>query len=250
MMTDVGIILGTAAYMSPEQARGKPADKRSDIWAFGVVLAEMVSGRMLFHGETISDTIAAVLTREPDLDAVPPALRRLVRLCLSKDPRQRLRHIGDALALVDDSSLAATPERSRRVWSWAYATALVGLAAIAVTVAWLSLRQRVVNDEVTKFYVDAPPGAAFNYTYTASAISPDGRQMVFRVATASEAPALWLRPLDTLEGRRIVGTDSADFPFWSPDGAPSVSSRRVSSSASISAAAHRSSSAMPQMPTS
>jgi eukaryotic-like serine/threonine-protein kinase len=216
--TQLGMIIGTAAYMSPEQAKGKPADQRSDIWAFGVVLAEMVSGRRMFDGETITDTIAAVLTREPDLDGVPPTLRRLVRLCLSKDPRQRLRHIGDAVALVDDSTATATPARARRAWPWVSIAASVVLVGIAVAVTWLSLRPRVVNDEVTKFYVDAPPGAAFNYTYTAASISPDGRQMVFRVATANEAPALWLRPLDSLDGRRIAGSDGADMPFWSPDG--------------------------------
>jgi Tol biopolymer transport system component len=218
VMTDVGIILGTAAYMSPEQARGRPADQRGDIWAFGVVLAEMTSGRRLFDGETISDSIAAVLTRQPDLDAVPRALHRLIRLCLAKDPRQRLRHIGDALALVDDFSSTVTPDRARRHWSWAYTTALVAVAGIVVAVAWLMLRARTVDVAVTRFYVNAPPGAAFNYTYTALAISPDGRQMVFRLATATEAPSLWLRPLETLEPRRIAGADGADFPFWSPDG--------------------------------
>src|SRR5688572_6777779 len=89
-VTSVGMILGTAAYMSPEQARGKTADQRSDIWAFGVVLAEMVGGRRLFEGQTISDTLAAVLTREPDLSGIPLSLRRLIRLCLAKDPRERL----------------------------------------------------------------------------------------------------------------------------------------------------------------
>ena len=216
-LTSVGMILGTAAYMSPEQARGKPADHRSDIWSFGVVLAEMVSGRRLFDGETISDTIAAVLTREPDLSSIPPSLRRLIRLCLAKDPRERLRHIGDALAVVDDSSLTASPVSGRHVWSWAYAAATVAAVAIAVSVSWWAFRPGTVVDAVTSFYLDAPSGSAFNYTYTASAISPDGRHIVFRVATASQAPALWLRPLNSLEGRRLVGTDGADFPFWSPD---------------------------------
>jgi len=193
LVTEVGIILGTVAYMSPEQARGRPADRRSDIWAFGVVLAEMTSGRRPFDGETISDTIAAVLTREPDLGGVPPALRRLVRSCLAKDPRERLRHIGDAMALVEDPSSTATPRRARRGWTWAYAIPLMGFAAMAVAVGWLAFRPPIVDDAVARFYVDAPPGTAFNYTYTASAISPDGRQMVFRVATATEAPALWLR---------------------------------------------------------
>ena len=220
MMTQVGTIVGTAAYMSPEQAKGKPADTRSDIWAFGVVVAEMASGRRPFEGETIAETMAAVLTREPDLDGIPPALRRLVRLCLAKDPRERLRHIGDALAVVDDSSSITSPERrAPRVRSWAYATPFVMLAAVAVAaVAWFVLQPDIADEEVTRFYVDAPLGAAFNYTYTGSAISPDGRQIVFRIATASEAPALWLRPLDSLAGRRLLGTDGADFPFWSPDG--------------------------------
>jgi Tol biopolymer transport system component len=216
--TQLGMIIGTAAYMSPEQARGKPADQQSDIWAFGVVLAEMVSGRRLFDGETISDTIAAVLTREPDLEGVPAALRRLIRLCLARDPRQRLRHIGDALALVDDSPAIAAPARARRVWPWLSIAAAIVLAAVAVAVTGSLRPNAVVNDEVTKFYVDAPPGAAFNYTYTATSISPDGSTIVFRIATAKEAPALWVRPLDTLDGRRIAGTDGADFPFWSPDG--------------------------------
>ena len=219
MMTEAGVVLGTAAYMSPEQARGKPADTRSDIWAFGVVLAEMTSGRRPFEGETISDTIAAVLTREPDLDGVPRALRRLVRLCLAKDPRARLRHIGDALAVVDDPAPPPDGTRARGVRPWTSALAALGLTAItAAAMVWLLRGPRTAAEGVTSFSVDAPPGAAFNYTYTATAISPDGRQVVFRVATETEAPALWLRPLDTLEGRRVTGSDFADFPFWSPDG--------------------------------
>ena len=120
------MIIGTAAYMSPEQAKGRPADKRSDIWAFGVVVAEMATGRRLFDGETIAETIAAVLTREPDLEGVPRALERLVRLCLAKDPRARLRHIGDALALVDELAGDGTPERARaKLASWASTTPLL-----------------------------------------------------------------------------------------------------------------------------
>jgi Tol biopolymer transport system component len=217
--TQAGSILGTAAYMSPEQAKGRPADTRTDIWAFGVVLVEMTTGRRPFEGDTISDTIAAILTREPDLTAVPPSLQRLVRLCLTKDPSARLRHIGDALALVDNQSSITTPERpQRRFGVWAMVTALAAAVAVGGLVSWPLSRPRAVIEPVTRFYVDAPAGAAFNYTYTASAISPDGRQMVFRVATANEAPALWLRPLDALTGKRMAGTDGADFPFWSPDG--------------------------------
>ena len=225
--TEVGMILGTAAYMSPEQARGRPADQRSDIWAFGVVLAEMVTGRQLFGGDTTSDTIASVLTHEPNLDGIPASLRRLVRLCLTKDPRERLRHIGDALAIVDDSSVTAADvgrpsAGAARALSGppivAYVGALAVVIALVGALAWVALRPRTVGTAITRFYIDAPPGAAFNYTYTATAISPDGRHMVFRVATAAEAPAFWLRPLDALEGRRMAGTDGGDSPFWSPDG--------------------------------
>ena len=219
MMTQLGTIVGTAAYMSPEQAKGRPADKRSDIWAFGVVVAEMATGRRLFDGETIAETMAAVLTREPDLEGVPQALERLVRLCLAKDPRARLRHIGDAPALIESSSSSKSSQRAPRMGLWPFATLLVILAAIAgAALAWSIRRPATVQEAISRFYVDAPRDAAFNYTYTASAVSPDGRQIVFRVATATEAPALWLRPLDDLAGRRMAGTEGADFPFWSPDG--------------------------------
>jgi Tol biopolymer transport system component len=217
LMTNAGTIVGTAAYMSPEQARGRPADNRTDIWAFAVVLAEMVTGRRLFDGDTISDTIAAVLTREPDLAGIPFALRRLIRSCLAKDPRERLRHIGDAFTIVDDSG-AVAPAGAPRPRLWPYAAVSVALAIVTLVLAWMAFRPRVEDEPITRFYVDAPRGTAFNYTYTGSAISPDGRHLVFRVATATEAPALWLRPLDSLDGSRIAGTDGADFPFWSPDG--------------------------------
>ncbi len=220
--TELGTILGTAAYMSPEQARGRPADQRTDIWAFGVVLAEMVTGRQLFGGDTTSDIIASVLASEPDVNDVPVPLRRLVRLCLAKDPRERLRHIGDALALVDESSPAGTssPSGTKSLPGprWVYPATIALLTAIAAALGWVALRREPVVEAITRFSVDAPAGASFNYTYTATAVSPDGRHIVFRVATAAEAPAFWLRPLDALEGRRIAGTDGGDFPFWSPDG--------------------------------
>ncbi len=219
MMTQLGTIVGTVGYMSPEQAKGKPADKRSDIWAFGVVVAEMFSGRRMFDGGTTAETMAAVLTSEPDLTDVPLRVQRLVRLCLAKDPRARLRHIGDAPVLIDSPSPPTPAQRRRRIDSWVYATVLVILAgAGGAFVAWSSRRPVAVDEAITRFYIDAPRDASFNYTYTATAISPDGRQIAFRVATATDAPALWLRPLDALAGRRMAGTEGADFPFWSPDG--------------------------------
>jgi Tol biopolymer transport system component len=204
--------------MSPEQARGRSVDARADVWAFGVVLVEMVTGRRVFNAETMSDTMAAVLTREPDLDGVPRALRRLARACLVKDPAGRLRHIGDAMMLVDETvaapAAAGRMGPPRLVWT----TALVLTAVTVALIAWLLLRPQSATPQITRFLIDAPPAAAFNYTYTAAAISPDGRQVVFRVATSAGAPALWLRPLDSLEARAIPGTDRADFPFWSADG--------------------------------
>ena len=106
--THAGDILGTAGYMAPEQARGKPVDKRADIWAYGVVLYEMLTGQRLFQGETVSDTLAAVLTREPDWNRVPPGTERLLRRCLEKDPKQRLRDIGDARFLLNENPPYAT----------------------------------------------------------------------------------------------------------------------------------------------
>jgi eukaryotic-like serine/threonine-protein kinase len=216
--TSHGLILGTASYMSPEQARGRPIDSRTDIWAFGVIVAEMATGQRLFDGETISDTIAAVLTREPDLATVPYPLLRLVRACLAREARDRLRHVADAMALIDERSPDTASTRVPRLPVWALAAAGAAVCVFAAGGAWLALRSRPTALPATSFYIDAPSGTAFNYTYTATAVSPDGRQIVFRVATATEAPALWLRPLDALSGTRLAGTDSADFPFWSPDG--------------------------------
>ncbi|MGB7720371.1 MAG: serine/threonine-protein kinase, partial [Bryobacteraceae bacterium] len=127
--TVAGVILGTAGYMAPEQAKGKAVDKRADIWAFGVVLYEMLTGKALFGGETVSDTLAAVLTRDPDLERVPAPVRKLLRSCLEKDPKRRLRDIGDAWRLVEEAPVApaVTAERARPV-AWMVAA---GLALIA-----------------------------------------------------------------------------------------------------------------------
>src|SRR5271169_72149 len=127
--TRAGMILGTAGYMSPEQARGKAVDKRADIWAFGVVLLEMLTGKPLFEGETVSDTLAQVLTQEPDLEQAPAKVRRLLKKCLEKDPKQRLRDIGDAWELLEEEE-ATAPLRSR--FGWVAATAVFALVAAAL----------------------------------------------------------------------------------------------------------------------
>src|SRR5271170_6954630 len=141
--TRAGMILGTAAYMSPEQARGKLVDKRADIWAFGVVLFEMVTGRRLFEGETVSDTLAHVLTKQPDWEQVPAKVRRLLEACLQKDPKQRLQAIGDwRLLLTDVPAQATAPSRSRL--GWVVATAV--LAVIAAALGWIQFRQSPADD--------------------------------------------------------------------------------------------------------
>src|SRR5271166_2401248 len=136
--TRAGMILGTAAYMSPEQARGKPVDKRADIWAFAVVLYEMLTGRRLFEGETISDTLAAVLKTEPDLAQVPVKVRRLLEACLQKDPKQRLQAIGDwRLLLADEQPQIIAPSRSRFRW----VSAVLALVSIALgAMLWRATR--------------------------------------------------------------------------------------------------------------
>src|SRR6185369_137548 len=136
--TMAGVIMGTAAYMSPEQARGQAVDKRADIWAFGVVVHELLSGRALFGGETVSDTLAAVLRQEPDLGAVPARFRRLLGLCLMRDPRQRLRDISGARLLLEDTPAMTA---SARPWWWmATAAVLAAATAVALGIAWRAAR--------------------------------------------------------------------------------------------------------------
>jgi len=183
--TFAGVVLGTPAYMSPEQARGHAVDKRTDIWAFGCVLCEMLTGRPAFARDTVSDTIAAVLEREPDLQQLPAtagSIRRLLQLCLEKDARNRLRDIGDAMALVDAGrSAASTPgPRTRERWLMAIsAAAVVLLAAFA---AWTLSRPAAASPERVHFTVPAPDGqriAPGDAAAGAIAVSPDGRQIAF-----------------------------------------------------------------------
>jgi eukaryotic-like serine/threonine-protein kinase len=222
-MTQAGMILGTAAYMAPEQARGKPVDRRADIWAFGVILYELLTGAMLFGGgETVSDSLAAVLTREPDYAALPkdtpPRLRKLIERCLRKDPKQRLRDSGDARLLLDEAEPAAAAPMVRsnsRLWMAAAAVLMLALAALAT----IHFRETVPQAPVVRFQVPSPDGAAF--PRGEMALSSDGRKLVF-IASAAGGGAtqsiLWIRSFDSLETRPLAGTESGIFPFWSPDG--------------------------------
>ena len=232
--TQAGLIAGTAGYMSPEQARGKSVDKRTDIWAFGCVLYEILSGRKAFAGETLSDTITAILDHDPDWSLLPNdtprAVRRLIRRCVEKDPRQRLRDIGDArlelgqlLRGEADTADEVTLQQAR---SWrmrtrvAVAVALV-FAAAAGGLAWLAfLRQdpEAADRRVTRFTVDLPEDAVFVPTFNPKlALSPDGTHLAY---TPLPGPVM-IRRLDTIHGESLEASASPGFrqaPLFSPDG--------------------------------
>ena len=213
--TEAGVILGTAAYMSPEQARGRAVDKRTDIWSFGCVVFECLSGRTPFQGETVSDLIAKILEREPDWYALPPEaparLRDLLRRCLRKDPRERLRDIGDARLELSEATTAVpaaagTPAPPRRApaWPWllvAAAALVLGLAAgrflggPAKTAAPL-LRFAIPTSQLKG---DAR-------------LSPDGRKVAY-----ASGSRLRIRDLQRFESAEVPGTEGATEPFWSPD---------------------------------
>jgi serine/threonine protein kinase len=233
--TRQGVLLGTPAYMSPEQARGQVADKRSDIWSFGCVLYEMVAGRQAFAGPTLSDTIAAVLEREPDWAAVPGAtpLRvvRLLKQCLEKEPRRRRRDIADvrlelADAGEDEPLVRASPtERARSVSGrdalWYATPALVVGAAIAA-LSVLALRPAapvMTPAEPIEVTVLPPLGTYFPLEVGAPwpSISPDGRQLAFVAVSSSGVQQLWIRPLDSATSRPLANSEGAARPFWSPD---------------------------------
>jgi eukaryotic-like serine/threonine-protein kinase len=221
-VTGIGVILGTAAYMSPEQARGKPVDRRADIWAFGVVLYEMVTGRRLFQGDNVTDVLAAVVRETPDLDAAPPPIRRLLEKCLEKDPRKRLRDISSVSLLLEDP-VAAPPMVAVRSSSRLPATvaALMTIAAAAaIAVAFAGWRRPAPLPEPIAFSIEAPPGTTLFNIPSGSAVSPDGRRIVLSAGatTPGATAALWLRELNSIDTRLLPGTEGATSPMWSPDG--------------------------------
>ena len=224
-----GVILGTAAYMSPEQARGKPVDKRTDIWAFGCVLYEMLTGRLAFGRETITDTLAAVVDRDPEWNdlppATPPSVVRLLRRCLEKDPKRRLHDVADVGIEIDDALAVSVrpPVSDLRGGSHGLARFRSGaifaaLAALAVCIAAVAIYlSRVPGDAVgtTRLSISAPGVLT---PQTSVAVSPEGRRVAFVSTDPSGRSMLWVRELDSLEPRALVGTEDAAHPFWSPDG--------------------------------
>ena len=219
-MTVPGTVMGTAAYMSPEQARGYGTDKRSDIWAFGAVLYEMLTGRSAFPGPTVTDTLAAVLHRDPDWQALPaatpPGLRLLLRRCLEKDPTRRLHDIADARIELDDVGSGARDSTSIAVARSPARPVALAIAAIAIVAAGIAgwLLRPVPSPAEMRLEVSTPP--TIDSTF---AISPDGRQVVFVARPDTAAPLqLWVRSIDSVTARPLPGTERATSPFWSPDG--------------------------------
>jgi serine/threonine protein kinase/Tol biopolymer transport system component len=227
MGTEEGRILGTPAYMSPEQARGKPVDKRTDIWAFGCVLYEMLTGKEAFRGETLSDTIAAVLEREPAWEVLPPEtpvkIRDLLRRCMQKDSQRRLRDIGDARIEIEEALVEPTaPAKSTRarwrgplVWG---GTSLLLVAAIASLATW-NLRRLPLPQPVSRLTITLPPGRQLAGLENGPdvALSPDGTHLAY-VVRQGDTTQIYLRAIDSLEARPISGTEGATEPFFSPDG--------------------------------
>jgi serine/threonine protein kinase len=215
--TRAGAVMGTAAYMAPEQARGKPVDKRADIWAFGVVLYEMLAGQRLFKGETVSDTLAAVLMTEPEWNRVPPKAERLLRRCLQRDPKQRLRDIGDARFLLEDDLPKSTPA-SRSNLPWKISTAALAIVSVlALVFVWLFTRHAAPS--VLRLNVDLGKDAALSPRRGASmALSPDGSRLVFVTGQQIVKSLLAVRRLDQTKAVPLAGTEGAEAPFFSPDG--------------------------------
>jgi len=218
-MTRVGLILGTAAYMSPEQSRGKPVDKRADIWAFGCVLFEMLSGRRPFAGTDPTETIAAIIRSDPDWSLLPAGtpsgLVRVLRRCLAKDVGGRFADIRDVrFDLVD--ALEAGSEPARRVPARAHliwlAACLLSVFAAWTATKWSSGATPIVSAPEMRVDVTTPP----TNDLVSLALSPDGQKLVF-VASSDRRPKLWLRSFVTGLSEALPGTDGATFPFWSPD---------------------------------
>ena len=224
--TLMGTIIGTAAYMSPEQARGRPVDKRADVWAFGAVLYEMLAGRAAFAGDTVTDILAAVVSREPDWSALPAAtpaaIRRVLARCLEKDPKRRLRDIGDArldLELEGPDAIGATDPR-RSGWWQAAPWIIAGALALGLALSLINInapQRTAASAPLRRFTIELPWQSAPNWNDFRVAISADGTQVAYNCRQGNIV-SLCVRSLDSLVARRVAeGRDAADW-FFSPDG--------------------------------
>ena len=245
MASRLGVIVGTAAYMSPEQAKGKAVDKRTDIWAFGCVLFEMLTGKRVFAGEDVSDFVVAVMTKEPDWTvlpaATPPRIVELLRRCLKKDLRERLRDIGDARIDIDEAlrapdattasaalgRRAARPRRSVIVASLG-AAAIAGAAIALTVITWRGPRavpSTAPSAPLTRTTIDLPSNAPLalgiqipqiGFDSTVLALSPDGRRLAY-VGQSPSGTMLYLRDVGDFSVTPVAGTEGAIYPFFSPD---------------------------------
>ncbi len=228
--THAGVILGTAAYMSPEQARGRKTDRRSDIWSFGVVFLEMVTGKVVFQGDTVSDVLANVLAREPDWQALPestpPSVRRVLRRCLQKDVRKRIQSIGDARLLLEEyledpqasEALAMPVVAKEPAWRRMAPWAVAGLAGLGLVASLVLLWPSPTEPELTvRLTTEVAEEALFSDLGSALVLSPDGTRAAYVVGDGNERQ-LYVRALDKLEGTPLSGTDMSYHPFFSPDG--------------------------------
>jgi serine/threonine-protein kinase len=221
--TGINVVLGTPAYMAPEQAQGRPVDKRADVWAFGALVYEMLAGERPFRGDSVQDTLAAVLTTDPDWDRIPPKVRPLLRRCLERDPRLRLRDVGDFRFLIDLASESdPSAVRSSRLWPLALASTVAAVAVALAAWGWLRPRAEVPRDFVrvtdatmlpTDVNVTRGPGLS-----SSVAVSPDGRTLIV-AGTGKDGQRLYRRPLDRLEATPLQGTERGSSPFFSWDGA-------------------------------
>jgi serine/threonine-protein kinase len=229
--TMAGVVMGTAAYMSPEQAEGLDVDQRSDIWSFGVVLYEMLTGSRLFGGESVQRVIAKVLERDVELSRLPPAtpasIRRLLRRCLERDRKRRLHHIADARAEIEDALSGdddiAAPALARHgrpsvYLAWGLGVLALGLAAVAGLALWRLTRAEPA--QVARFEITTLPGAPLDTSgpWSDVAVSPDGARMVYAIGDTPADSRLYLRESDQIETTVIRGSERGRNPFFSPDG--------------------------------
>ena len=229
--TQAGVIMGTTPYMAPEQARGHPVDRRADIWSFGVVLYEMLSGKRAFAGETTSDILAGVLKLDPDWTALPaatpPSVAALLRRCLTKDRKQRLQAIGEARIAIANAlahpeegpagAVAAGPPAARAAWRRVLPWGLAGLA-LAAAVYFRVARPPAPSPRVRRFTITLPPGPPNSPAGIPDlALSPNGNRLVY-AGTQGGKTQLYLRPLDQFDAQPLAGTEGASGPFFSPDG--------------------------------
>jgi eukaryotic-like serine/threonine-protein kinase len=215
--TMAGVVLGTAAYMSPEQAKGKPVDKNTDVWAFGVVLYEMLTGKQLHQGESVSETLASVL-KEPDLGRVPRRVRRLLRSCLQKNPDERLHDIADWKLLLDED-VPEAPARAVSRMRWLWPSVAAGLLAVVAVFA-LTLRKAPPVAPEVRSQIPQPAGLTFN-PGTQATISPDGKWLAFPAQGPDKVSRMYVRSIDSLDVRPLPGSEGIPTlsppPLWSHD---------------------------------